>query len=103
MAFAKITLDGDDEGLAFLARLPTPQEAAILRDKLGIAKRRWVSEAERERLATIGKDTTFLRRGGVEGQFRAQETALNDPAGSSTCLGSDALFRREASRDGHGR
>jgi hypothetical protein len=103
MTFAELTLDGDDEGLLFLARLPTPDEAAILRDKLGIAKKRDVSEAERGRLSKIGKATAFVRQDGVVGRFRTQGTALNDPPGSGTSLGSDGLFHPGANRDGRGR
>jgi hypothetical protein len=103
MAFAELALDGADEGLLFLARMPTPEEAAILRDKLGIAKKREISEAERKRLAGIGKATAFVRQDGVAGQFRAQATALNDPPGSSTCSVQLELLRRHASRDGRGR
>jgi hypothetical protein len=103
MAFAELALDGDDEGLLFLARMPTPEEAAILRDKLGIAKKREISEAERKRLAGVGKATAFVRQDGVAGQFRAQGTALNDPPGSSTSSVQLELFSHDASRDGRGR
>ena len=39
MAFAKVTQDGDDEGILFLDRFPTKSEAEIIRAYLGIAKR----------------------------------------------------------------
>ena len=44
MLFAKVTQDGGTEGLLFLARLPTPEEAATIRDKLRIPKRAEYSE-----------------------------------------------------------
>ena len=44
MLFAKVTQDGDTEGLLFLARLPTQEEAAIIRDKLRIPKKAEYSE-----------------------------------------------------------
>ena len=42
--FCRVTQDGDTEGMLFLARLPTPEEAEIIRDKLRIAKRAEFSE-----------------------------------------------------------
>jgi hypothetical protein len=44
MPFAKVTQDGDMEGLLFLDRLPTAAEAEIIRDKLWIAKKAEYSE-----------------------------------------------------------
>ena len=78
MAFVKVTLDGDDEGLLFLDRLPTPKEAAILRAKLWIGKKRQISEEERARLGEMGRANGFVRRDGVEEGFRAQKTASSD-------------------------
>jgi hypothetical protein len=40
LAFARLTQDGDDEGLFYLDRLPTQAEAESIRDALGIRKRR---------------------------------------------------------------
>jgi hypothetical protein len=79
MTFAALTLNGDDEGLLFIDRLPTNEEAVTLRGKLGITKRREVGEAERLRLAEIGRATAFVSRDGVETGFPAQGTASNDP------------------------
>jgi hypothetical protein len=53
-AFADLTNDCDDEGMHFLDRLPTPDEAALLRHFVGIAKRRVLSEEERARLSGLG-------------------------------------------------
>lgn len=44
MSFAAVTHDGDMEGMLFLDRLPTAQEASVIRDKLRIAKRAEYSE-----------------------------------------------------------
>lgn len=44
MSFAKVTQDGDEEGMLFLDRLPTPQEAEVIRDKLRIPKKAEYSE-----------------------------------------------------------
>jgi hypothetical protein len=58
LGFAKLTNDGDDEGMLFLDRLPTAAEAEIIRDRLGIRKRRDLSEetlaALRERARLFG-------------------------------------------------
>lgn len=49
-----LTQDGDDEGFLRLERLPTPAEADVIRDKLGIRKKRVLTDEERERLARTG-------------------------------------------------
>jgi hypothetical protein len=54
LSFYEVTNDGDEEGMLFLDRLPTPEEADIIRDKLGIPKKREISEEERARLAGMG-------------------------------------------------
>jgi hypothetical protein len=50
VAFCEVTQDCDEEGCLRLHELPTPAQAAIIRDLLGIQKRREVSAAELERL-----------------------------------------------------
>jgi|SRR6516162_3692302 hypothetical protein len=52
--FCAVTQDGDWEGLLFLDRLPTKEEAEIVRNKLGVPKKREISDAERERLRAMG-------------------------------------------------
>jgi hypothetical protein len=52
--FCRVTQDGDMEGMLFLDHLPTPDEAAIIRDKLRIPKKREVSEEELNRLRRQG-------------------------------------------------
>lgn len=51
LSFAKVTQDGDFDGFLFLDRLPTPAEAEVIRERLGLRKKRVLSDAERERLA----------------------------------------------------
>lgn len=53
-SFARVTQDGDDEGWLVMARPPSASEAEIIRAKLGIAKKREVSDTERERLMSMG-------------------------------------------------
>jgi hypothetical protein len=65
MAFAQVTNDGDGEGVLFLDRLPTAAEGDLIRDKLRIPKKREMSEAALEHLASVGQATQFVRRPGV--------------------------------------
>jgi hypothetical protein len=65
MPFCRVTQDGDMEGLLFLGRLPTPEEAAIIRDKLWIAKKPERSEEELARLRGYS-----FRAGGVKTERR---------------------------------
>jgi hypothetical protein len=53
-AFATITQDGDEEGVARLHDLPAPEQAAVIREALGIRKRVAVSIGQRERLRRFG-------------------------------------------------
>jgi hypothetical protein len=46
LGFCQVTQDGDGEGCLRLHQLPTPDQAAVIRDVLGIPKRREVSAAE---------------------------------------------------------
>jgi hypothetical protein len=54
LAFAKVINDGDEEGAFVMRRLPTADEAALIRRYCGIPKRREVSEAELDRLRSVG-------------------------------------------------
>ena len=53
-AFTTITQDGDDEGVARLHDLPAPEQAAEIREALGIRKRVAVTNSWRDRLRRIG-------------------------------------------------
>jgi hypothetical protein len=44
LSFATLTQDGDDEGCFRLDRLPSPHEAAAIREAIGIRKRRHLSD-----------------------------------------------------------
>ena len=50
LAFMQVTQDGDTEGVFKLDRLPTEDEAALIRDVLGIRRRPNYSEETLERL-----------------------------------------------------
>jgi hypothetical protein len=54
LAFAKVINDGDEEGTFVMGRLPSADEAALIRRYCGIPKRREVSEAELDRLRSVG-------------------------------------------------
>ena len=69
LAFCHVTQDGDDEGCLHLDRLPTLAEADLIREALGIRKRRHLSEDERARLAvtlerarSLSKSPSFALR-----------------------------------------
>jgi hypothetical protein len=63
--FVIVTQDGDSEGVMAMSRLPTEGEAEIIRAKLGIAKKREISDSERARLAEMGQRYLW-RPDGVE-------------------------------------
>ena len=50
LGFARVTQDGAEEGLFFLDRLPTAAEAEVIRDRLGVRKRRDISDEQRAAL-----------------------------------------------------
>jgi hypothetical protein len=54
LAFCQLTQDGDDEGFLILGRLPSKEEAAIIREAVGIRKARHLSEECREKLIAAG-------------------------------------------------
>jgi hypothetical protein len=54
LIFCRLAQDGTGEGIFFLDRSPTPEEAEIIRETFDIAKKRIVSEAELERLRAAG-------------------------------------------------
>ena len=50
LSFARVTQDGDGEGCFILDRCPTQAEGAVIRDKLGIPKKRELGQEELARL-----------------------------------------------------
>ena len=61
LSFCQVTNDGDNEGMLFMDRLPTAAESEIIRDKLGIRKKREISDDERERLRAIGFSPSHVK------------------------------------------
>ena len=68
LSFAKLTQDGDLEGVFFLDRLPSPDEAEMIRRYCIIPKKRELSEEELAR----------LRRHAAENRFQLKKMALDD-------------------------
>jgi hypothetical protein len=60
-------------------RLPTAEEAAIIRHYVGLAKKRVLSDEERERLSSLGH--RFEKRSDVGGAQTGQKPASDDMAG----------------------
>lgn len=54
LSFCKVTQDGDEEGFLLLDHVPSLEEAIAITSRLGIRKRKHISEKERERLARTG-------------------------------------------------
>jgi hypothetical protein len=54
LSFATVVQDGDAEGILDFTDLPSPEQAAEIRDILGLRKKREISDAERERLSSMG-------------------------------------------------
>jgi hypothetical protein len=82
-----VTLDCEDEGTLRLQHLPRPDQAEVIRDILGIQKRREVSAAELERL----KAFAFARKPRSEASLE-QNIALGDRRLPDTHPGSNADF-----------
>jgi hypothetical protein len=57
LSFCRVTQDGDTEGFLFLDRLPSPEEAVLIRDKLGIRKKRELSDDNLAQFINSGGDT----------------------------------------------
>jgi hypothetical protein len=62
LAFARVTQDGDEEGMVMMDRRPTPAEAEIIRDYLGINKAREYGEETLARLRERGRQWGEERR-----------------------------------------
>jgi hypothetical protein len=63
LAFCRLTQDGDDEGCLRLDRLPTSAEAALIREALGIRKRRTLTEGGRAQLAVARRAANSTSKG----------------------------------------
>jgi hypothetical protein len=61
----RVTQDGDDEGALYLDRLPAPHEAGVIREALGIRRKRQLSAEAKASLAQrlSAKPTSGLSNG----------------------------------------
>ena len=66
LGFCEVSQDGDDEGCLRLRQLPTPEQASVIRDVLGIRERQEISEATRERLRAFAFDRKPRSEASVE-------------------------------------
>lgn len=57
--FCGVYQDGDEEGCLLLSRLPTPEQAAVIRSVLRIRKRAELSAEHLERFVSAGKKSRF--------------------------------------------
>jgi hypothetical protein len=94
LSFCTVTQDCEDEGSLRLHQLPTPEQAEIIRDVLGIRKRAVLSPEELERRRTL-----VARARSAQGR--------RNGTGPPACPGENADFRRGACQmivgsDGHG-
>ena len=74
--FADLTNDGDGDGMLFLDRLPTADEAEVIRQYVGIAKKRAMTEEALAHLAEVRRP--FAKRSGVEGDDQREKPASDD-------------------------
>jgi hypothetical protein len=82
LAFARVTQDGDEEGMLIMDRLPTTEEAEVIRAYLGINKTREISE---EHLAK-------LRAGLQRSDERAKNSLSREGPASSPSEAEEADF-----------
>ena len=81
--FAKLTNDGDEEGMLFLDRLPTADEAEVIRQYVRVAKKRVLSDEERARLLSATVGHRFKKRSDVGGDDQCEKPASDDLADAS--------------------
>jgi hypothetical protein len=62
-AFASLSQDGEFDGALFLDRAPAEAEAAVIRDKLGIPKKRELSEDTLAAFQEAGVASQYRRQG----------------------------------------
>jgi hypothetical protein len=74
LAFMTVTQDGDEEGCLWLFRLPSPQEAVVIRDVTGLRKRVDYAPNALER-----KRASMAKAGLVRGTAKAPPPAITMP------------------------
>jgi hypothetical protein len=93
LGFCEMRLDCETEGTLRLHRLPTAEQAAVIRDVLGIEKRREISDATRERLRAFAFERSTRR----EAVSSSEETSGRpSPPGGVASVASARYRRRPA-------
>ena len=88
LSFMKVTQDGDDEGCLRLFDLPTAAQASVIRDVLGLRKRRTLTKESRDKLIAAGVNRRFRARTAPEapGPGHPPPTNGNAPKQGPTTL-----------------
>jgi hypothetical protein len=75
LGFAKVCNDGDTVGALILPRLPSPAEAALIRQYLGIRKRRIITEEAKA--AAVARLAPYNRGSQTQGSAKTTAEALS--------------------------
>ena len=78
-----VTQDGDEEGCLRLLALPTPDQAALIRDALLLRKRRTLTESSRASLISAGVNGRFRAQGSATAPGLVPEDLPSPPRGQS--------------------
>ena len=85
-----VTQDGDDEGIVRLDRLPTPAEAELIRDLIGIRKRRHMTA---DALSSLGRAREAIKSPLLDSPIRYFEGAdRSSPAPNAILVSCEAAF-----------
>jgi hypothetical protein len=75
LGFAKVCNDGDTEGALILPRLPSPAEAALIRQYLGIRKRRIMTQEAKA--AAFARLAPYNRGAQAQGSAKTRAEVLS--------------------------
>jgi hypothetical protein len=79
LSFCAVARDCDDEGCLRLQQRPTPEQAALIRNALGIRKRQEISEETRERLKAYALERSMRHEALSEPRTAADECPVPEP------------------------
>jgi len=92
LSFMKVTQDGDDEGCLRLFDLPNVAQAVVIRDVLGLRKRRTLNKESRDKLIAAGVNRRFRARTPPEAPGTGHSPPMN---GNAPKQGPTTLFTPE--------
>jgi hypothetical protein len=78
LSFCNVSQDGDDEGVLRLHQQPTPAQANVIRDTLGIQKRKEVSAEGLERLRSLAFERASRSEASVDANIGSGEPSPPD-------------------------